>query len=301
MGARVFVSCGQAKGSDEIEIARQIRERLTEEGYEPYIAVEEQTLVALTDNIFTRLRNSEYFVFIDFKRERLEGKADHWGSLFSHQELAIAAFLNVNAVVAFQEVGVKTDDGMLGPLQLNADQFTDRHNLLHVVADTIRQRHWSPNWRNELVLERTPTEFSSAQVDYNGQQLIARFFHISVHNRHREKLATNCSVYLEKAIRLPATNIPLKTVEFKWAGVQIPSVGIAPAGTREFDAFLILHQDPSQVRFNTFSDSIDYIPVFPTGPAEYELSYAVRSENFSPARGVFKLHLNAQLANTIFS
>ena len=107
--ARVFISCGQSKSSDEVNIAHQISERLEAEGFAPYVAVEEQTLVGLTENIFGRLRNSEYFVFIDFIREHLTTKL-HRGSLFSHQELAIAAFLNIDAVIAFQEKGVKTDN-----------------------------------------------------------------------------------------------------------------------------------------------------------------------------------------------
>jgi hypothetical protein len=56
--------------------------------FDAYIAVEEQTLRGLTENIFARLANSEYFLFDDFKRDRLEGSNEHRGSLFSHQELA---------------------------------------------------------------------------------------------------------------------------------------------------------------------------------------------------------------------
>jgi hypothetical protein len=92
MHARVFISCGQSRGSDEEKTAHAIAERLIEMGFEPYVAVEEQTVAGLTGNIFERLRKSEYFVFVDFKREPLGSTAVHRGSLFSHQELAIAAF-----------------------------------------------------------------------------------------------------------------------------------------------------------------------------------------------------------------
>jgi hypothetical protein len=71
LGARVFISCGQAKETDERIVAHRISERLKAEGYEPYVAVEEQTLAGLTENIFGWLRKSEYFVFVDFKREPL--------------------------------------------------------------------------------------------------------------------------------------------------------------------------------------------------------------------------------------
>ena len=37
--ARVFISCGQSKGTDEVEIAKQIAEGLEELGYDPCIYV----------------------------------------------------------------------------------------------------------------------------------------------------------------------------------------------------------------------------------------------------------------------
>ena len=297
--ARVFISCGQSKGSGEEHVAHEIYERLSAEGYAPYVAVEEQTLTGLTENIFRRLRESEYFVFVDFKRERLADSAQHRGSLFSHQELAIAAFMNIEGVIAFQENGLKTDDGMLRFLQGNAVPFTDRNTLASVVADFVRKRGWNPNWRNELVLERDPQEFSDAPVMVALQkQALARFFHIGVRNRHREKLAVNCSVYLEKATRLPNGDIPMKTVEFKWAGVVMPSVAIAQNSVREFDALCVVHDLPTEIRFNAFSDSIDFYPALPAGAADYELSYVVRSENFPFARGTFKLCLKNKLDET---
>src|SRR6266571_4187938 len=94
--ARVFISCGQSKHSDEVETARKIARRLQELGFDPYIAVEEQTLRGLKENIFSQIENSEYFVFVDFKREQLVSNDPpmHRGSLFSHQELALASFLD---------------------------------------------------------------------------------------------------------------------------------------------------------------------------------------------------------------
>src|SRR5713226_3594799 len=69
--ARVFISCGQSKGTDEVQIADAIAAKLRTLGFEPYIAVGEQNLAGLTENIYNRLRNSEYFLFVDFKREPL--------------------------------------------------------------------------------------------------------------------------------------------------------------------------------------------------------------------------------------
>jgi hypothetical protein len=293
--ARVFISCGQSKGSDEVSIASKIRDRLEELGFDPYIAVQEQTLRGLKENIFEQLSKSEYFIFIDFKREQLMQSSPtapqvHRGSLFSHQELAIASYLDIQ-LLALQELGVKTDDGILRFLQANAIPFKDRHLLSSVIADEVKRRKWDPGWRNELVLDRDPTQFSHT-ITANSRQSCS-FFHIDVRNRHRHKTATNCYVYLERAAKFePRTDIPFKSVEFKWAGYALPNAHVPPGKSRPFDAFFILHDSPTLLQFNTFSTSSDFVPRV-EGAGRYELTYLVVSDNFPVTRASLILSLGA--------
>lgn len=298
--ARVFISCGQSRDTDEIDIAHRISERLTELGFDPYVAVAEQTLRGLKENIFGQLRGSEYFVFVDFKRETLDQTEIHRGSLFSHQELAIASYLEMD-VIAFQEKGVKRDDGVIRFLQANAIEFIDKNLLPNVVADIVQQRGWKPDWKNALIVEKPPAVSDAPQIFPDRTQINTRFFHINVRNLHREKLAINCYVYLEKAIRRPNTTIPLRTIEFKWAGTLLPAIGIAPGTARAFDAFFIHHNHPTQLLFNALTDSGEYYPQIPPGIGEYEFSYVVMAENFAPARGTFTLDLRAALKDTTFA
>ena len=93
---------------------------------------------------------------------------------------------------------MKRDDGIIRFLQANAIEFSDRHTLPNIISDLIQQRNWNPNWRNELVLE-APTWRDAHHVVQGRPVMPARFFHIDVRNLHREKLATNCYVYLESA------------------------------------------------------------------------------------------------------
>jgi hypothetical protein len=293
--ARVFISCGQSKETDEAQVAREIAARLEKLGFDPYIEVAEQTLRGLKENVFEQLRNSEYFLFVDFKREQLAGSQFHRGSLFSHQELAIASLLDIE-VAAFQEQGVKPTDGLMQFMQTNALPFIDKNLLPNAVADIVHQRGWNPSWRNELVLEAPQFVDNVAAYDSARPIGMGKCFHVNVRNRHREKLALNCCVYLESAIKRPDTNIPLKTIEFKWAGTKLPSVGIAAGTTRLFDAFFILHAQPNNVLFQVHTDSTEYIPRMPQDVGEYELSYLVTAENFPPARGRFILDLRSSLA-----
>ncbi len=162
--ATVFIGCGQSKHSDEVTIANAIKSKLEQLGFSPYVAVNEQSLRGLKENIFEQLRSSEYFIFVDFKRERLvceHPEEVYRGSLFSHQELALASYLDI-PVLAFQESGVKKDDGIIRFLQTNAEQFTDRHFLPDVIAERVRALRWNSGSRNELVLVREPDQYIDA-------------------------------------------------------------------------------------------------------------------------------------------
>jgi hypothetical protein len=188
--AKVFISCGRRKKDDELQTAKEIGKRLTELGFEYYIALEEQTLRGVKDNIFRQLETSEYFVCIDFKREKISGnksKAEYRGSLFSHQELALASFMDI-PLFAFQQKGVRQEDGIMRYLQANSIQFTDKHLLADVVSAEIVKRGWNPNWKNALLLERVSNQYMDMNrmesfVDAGVAKMTSipsRFFHINV-------------------------------------------------------------------------------------------------------------------------
>lgn len=297
--ARVFISCGQNKDSEEPSLASDIKDRLTALGFDPYVAVGEQSLRGLKENLFEHPNRSEYFVFVDFKRERLEGQDYHRGSLFSHQELAVASFLEID-LLALQEEGVKQNDGILGTIQGNAIRFSDRKMLPDLVAENVQRRidagKWSPRWRNELVLTRESEYFADAER--LPLKRLGRFFHVGVHNRHRRKMAMNCCVYLERATALDSgVEIPVKTVEFKWEGYMLPNAHIQPGTVRKFDVFWIQHDQPTELEFNMFCDASYFYPQIKVA-GRYELTYLVVADNFPPARRSFVLTLNSLLDKT---
>lgn len=287
MKAKVFISCGQRKDTEETIVAEQIAECLKAKGFEPYVAVQQQSLRGLKENIFEELASSEYFLFIDFKREQIAEDA-HRGSLFCHQELAIASFLDI-PMVGFQEAGVKPDDGILQFLQANCTPFSDRQTLCNMVADRIEEIGWRPDWKNQIALERNSEQFEDAFR--LPERKNARFFHINVRNLNPYKHARNCYAFIESVQNLSSGEfLPVRTVELKWAGYTLPNATILPLSSRSIDGFFVFHESPNTPHFNLYSDSGHfYIRI--KGPGDYELTYLVVSDNFEPVSSRVRMHL----------
>ena len=296
--ARVFISCGQSKDSGERETAAAIARKLESLGFEPWIAVEEQTLNGIKEHIFETLSNSEYFIFVDFKRERFVEIDDHRGSLFSHQELAVASYLGVE-VLALQESGVRRE-GLLASIGANAASFDDRKTLPDKIEDEVKGRlkagKWNSRWRNEIVLESptTPEDVPSKTPGVNR-----RFFHIIVRNRHRHRAATNCYAYLQRATNLDSSETKSYPMfELKWEGYVLPYVNIPPENYRRFDGFFISPESPTQLHFSRmFSDRGTIVPSL-QGAGHYELNYLVLSNDFPPARRSYFLTLGHTIDST---
>ena len=221
--ARVFISCGQADNS-EIQAAKEVAARLEALGFTPYIATEQHSLLAIRENVFPRLTDTEYFLFIDFRRERvgrrLTRPSEFRGSLFSHQELAVASYLE-KEVIVFQEKGVKRLDGLIGHLQANCIEFADRSALPDLVAEQVHRQSWSPDWRNQLVVTLNDPAYSDAKTQH---PVMGRFFHMRVFNRHHRRTARDCFGYIRSVVaNSNGKSVPFEGVELKWAGYIFPA------------------------------------------------------------------------------
>ena len=287
--AKVFVSCGQRKNTEEAALSIKIKELLEGKGFEPYIAIEQQSLSGLSENIFRELNTSDYYLFVDFKREQLANMASCRGSLYTNQELAIAAFLK-KPVIAFQETGVESNDGMLGSLQVNPIPFSDRIILCEMIDKEVEERGWDNRSKNKL--EISYLRFVDTNLIINGQFIPARFFHLNVENKNLEKNALDCYAY---AIRIfdkrKNQEVPVKAVELKWAGYVFPNATILKKLPRPLDAFFIFKGKPNELRFTSYSDSTEFMASI-VGPGDFEITYEVASANFPEAIASFVIHLD---------
>src|SRR3989304_10492068 len=101
MAGKVFLSCGQSLPAEK-ETALKIKEILEKEyGLKCYVAFKVQSLSDIM-KITEELKNSDYYLFIDFIREINKPQGIPI-SIFTHQELAIAQHVRFENIIAFQQ------------------------------------------------------------------------------------------------------------------------------------------------------------------------------------------------------
>ena len=289
--ARVFISCGQASGEEQTA-ARKIGEVLAGLGFDYYVAVQEASLVGLKENVFRQLEESEYILFVDFKRDQLANRDVFRGSLFSHQELAVAAYLGLDWL-PFRQEGVERQ-GIMSFIQANAVTFSSADELPQLVRTHVERVGWNPAWKNALRIDgpSAPIDAKVMDLEYasgGSEPLNARFYHLEVMNRNPRKLALSCTAYVERV-----SGVARRPVELRWAGFDNPAATILPASSRPLDAGFVLHPQPAVFSFHSFSTSSQFTaPV--RGPGEFEVEYVVVSDGFPPARATFTITLGMTL------
>ncbi|MGO9232201.1 MAG: hypothetical protein ACLQKA_23645 [Bryobacteraceae bacterium] len=179
MRSRVFVSCGQQP--HERELARKIGKLLVERGFDVYIAIDVQTILEINTGIIQELKNSDCYLFINFRRERigfgLKTGRQYRGSLFSNQELAIAYALNFERILVINQEGI-LPEGMLKYIGINTETFVGTEDCCATVKRALDRSGWSTNYSRRLRADGL--RFSDPNLQYG--HLVGRFLYIDIHN-----------------------------------------------------------------------------------------------------------------------
>lgn len=308
-GARIFLSCGQQP--DEIELAHSVKttiEGMDFDGcrFEVYLAKEVHAGAGAFEEIAKALADTSYYVFIDLKRQGLVDKEarvgdtsvvlGHRGSLFSHQELALALYLGI-PILPLSESGLHPE-GMLRYVMGNAIEF-ERGNLPVKVGEAIRKEvnegRWHPMAQRKLSLSVAPR---SVPVSFEAVSppCDATYLHVRVANLTHRQTATNLRAYLRSWRKLPTGRMTRPgLVELKWRGVNAvtasipasPSADSETANYKDFDAIFILHTRPTRAHVGLNLSNVDSGQAWNgyviDGPGEFELTYEVHSDQFPVA------------------
>lgn len=295
--ARVFISCGQ-RTTREINIGKAVEKYFLSRNFLAYLAEQVHSSDALTENIFKFLKQSEYFVFIDFKREKIN-KKEYRGSLFVNQEIAIATFLKLQGI-GFHEKGVKRE-GILTYHIYNEFPFEDGTEIIKILDKQTKK--WDNNSVNELKIIYNPQSTSRNVTLTNPQQKpLSDWYHLEIKNRNKNKHAFSCLGYVTRIKNLnngEKYNIP--TIELVWSGIGDIMVNILGGTSRDLDAFFIIH-GKNKIHFHqrplSTTNPRYFLPDLPQG--KYLIEYTIISSNFEKASQSYILEFEGSAQDIIF-
>jgi hypothetical protein len=297
MKSKVFVSCGQRP--DEREVARKVGTLLEGRGFEVYIAVDVQTIHDINAGIIRELKNSDCYLFVNFRREKISRKSGgkYRGSLFSNQELAIAYALGFKRILVVNQQGV-LPEGMLRYIGINTEEFIGFDDCCATVERALDRSGWTADYSRRLRADNL--RFSDNPIRYGnlvGRFLVGHFLYVDVRNDRPDIAAlvttARCSEFaLEGQAPKPSpVQSPLKATAFpgfshtifpkSHEAFDLLCVGTygkpesscpAPAASGALlGSEVVLREEPG-VFLNTALDS-DVVPRLPITPGVWKLHY----------------------------
>ena len=294
MSAKVFLSCGQSKAiHEEIETANTIKQRLRDEfGLDVFLSVNENFFDG-NPSFFDALKNSDYFLFVNFERSVKKRQEECYFSLYTHQELAMArafGFDETNMLIFHQRGMAK--DGILKYMFANIE-FDDYSDVVDVIANAVRANHWSSDYSRKLVVKSISINpHIDDWRDKNGTLQIRheRMALVEITNRRNDYAAINCQMHLrgKENQYLNYDRAPVKA-----SGVKAYSHTIWPGETVQFDLFGY-DVEKKKIFMHTECDvsTPDGLrkPLL-ASPGDFILTYEVYAEHFPVSTFDVKLHL----------
>jgi hypothetical protein len=308
--AKVFVSCGQRLPS-ETSTAIKIRDLLRDKfGLDSYLAFTIQSVEDVM-RITRDLSSCDYYLFIDFRREPIRRRGltrEYRGSLFTHQELALAHHLAFPEMIALKQEGVVME-GFAQYVLSNPDEFSQESDLLSKIEKLVLQRGWHKEYSRNLVVAQFIQNPPCPYRDHSPMQPRTEIiWHCRTLNKRRDKAAVNTLAVLKK-IEYPngsSVTSPDQTY-LKWAfQFEDYSRTVFPNSEARFDLLAIDCGNPLDVylhsRLDVYSPNAQGIicrqPVITGSPGVHKLSYQVFAENFPILDFTIELNLTGNINTT---
>lgn len=291
-------------------MATAIKEWFDQRGFEPYVAIQAQSLADVNSGIIGELKRSDFYVFIDLRRERLIPtgrfinrfrRCPHRGSLFTNQELAVAFLLQFDNAIFLQQEGIERE-GLLRYMGSNAERFATLRDVPVLVEELVAARQWDPSYTRHLSLGAAHWAGPLIYGDHTGRHLV-RVFEVDVHNRRHELGALNAIARLKQIVSPDGSvsgdidRSPLKTT-----GQPGYTQVIWPRSHAAWDLFAVRMDTPSTICLNSALDVAPRSPVISL-PGEYVLTYEIFAENFPVLRFDVRLSVsdNPQATSAILA
>jgi len=306
MPGKVFVSCGQSQ--DEMDYVRPVSEWLESEGFEPYVALAAQSLSDIDAGVIAELRSADYFIFIDFKRERVayEGCGEvHRGSLYAHQELALAHAFGFPHCIFLRESGVESE-GMAKFIQVNPVEFSERADVLPRVQKAIAERGWSVDYSRQLVVPRDPGKSGNpylyrdhARYGSGIRSMRVISWGVPVENRRADQPAFHAVARLVRIVHPGGREQPSPDRScLKWGGAVGYDRTIFPNGYEDIDAISLNFDSDGDFYLHSARDISPRGPIIHRARGTYRLHYEVCAFGFPSLEFALRLIATADWETT---
>jgi len=316
--AKVFISCGQSdKYPDEKPTAEKIREYLQSKGFHVYLANDDQKLFDTNQVIIEELESSDYYLFIDFKRENISCSKSR-GSLFTNQEFAIALYMNFDKTILLQEEGIERE-GFLNYTSLtNIKPFSKKEDVLGMVKEMVESKKWDSNFSRHLIAELiganqdtyysdhygycNPNPQAKCPLDkYKAKTCSQTVFPCRISNRNPHREARGVRAIL-KEIKNPGSGRFILHVDgryLKWAGHKECYEHVIPRNNgRNLDLFCICACAPLEVYLHEDNDAWPKKFVNNKESGELHLTYSIFAEGFPKLEFTIKINLTNDINTT---
>jgi hypothetical protein len=292
MPAKVFISCGQAS-PEERSVAQSLSAWFVSQGFLPYVAIETQSILDLNAGIVGELRTSDYYVFVNFRREKI--RQGYRGSLFTNQELAMAYALGFEHMLLLNQKGVNRE-GVIQFMVSNTPEFVAHVDVLHFVQVAVAAARWRPDYTRHL--DVAGHDFSSfGYTDHTGTRHVLAL-HVRIRNSRSDIGAVDAILRLS-GLTDPdghAVESPDKS-RLKARGRPGYSQTIWPRSEGCYDLLAVDKSSQTKVYLHSELDVLPRNPII-TRPGRWFLDYEVFSQGFPRLAFRVELELTGSCSTT---
>lgn len=260
MAGRIFISCGQAN-ANEIAVAAGISKWLRSEGFDPYVAIETQSILDLNSGIIGELKKADFYLFVNFRRDNIvSGNSTFFrGSMFTNQELGIAYAMGFEKCLFINQNGVKRE-GIFQYMVSNTPEFDQLGEVLQIVQTAMVTANWQPSYSRNLIYQNLhwggPVSYTERTVTRN-----VRVLHIHILNNRPDQGASNAVARLKSLTDNGVTSIAPDRSHLKCSGAPGYSNIIWPNDYVAFDLLSIDLNNQSNIFLHSALDVNPRVPL----------------------------------------
>lgn len=292
MRSKVFISSGQRK--EELRVAKQIGKMLRSRGFKFFIAKDVQSIPEINSGIIRELKDSDCYLFVNFCREKL-ANGKFRGSLFSHQEFAIAYALKFeDKILVVNQKGVERE-GLLRYFGCNSVEFSGYRDCVAVVRRALKRTNWSPDYSRRLQAGKTHVSrgmrYTNPDTEIN---LKGDMWVLDIHN-HRPDVAARETTGRLISYKRTRSRVAIQSkiqCPLKASGRPAFSHVIFPCSHVSFDLLCIgesiYHSGEKRAYLNSALD-LTPTPSLPITNGTWELTYEFHAIEFPVLRVVIEL------------